>query len=169
MKTYDARGLQAEQYIPLVKQIANSMRFRVPHSIAFSDLMGQGLLGLVEAHVHFDSTRGVPFEAYARVRIKGAMLDLVRQECRATCFAVPYYEEEHWTHDDPVAARASARQRLSLVQKTIAPLGTNVCNVMERVSQGCSLAQTARELNIHDRKAARLRDKAMARLRRAAC
>jgi RNA polymerase sigma factor for flagellar operon FliA len=43
-----------------------------------ADLVSYGLLGLLDAIEKFDPHRGVPFEAYAAVRIRGAVLDGLR-------------------------------------------------------------------------------------------
>jgi RNA polymerase sigma factor for flagellar operon FliA len=52
-------------------------RFGARGSLAADDLLQAGFLGLLEAARAFDSGRGVPFIAYARPRIEGAMLDLL--------------------------------------------------------------------------------------------
>jgi len=76
--------LHAREYFPMVRQIAYSVGCGLPPSVSFDDLFSEGLLGLVEAHIRFDPTRGVPFGAYARIRVRGAMLSYVRKEFRAT-------------------------------------------------------------------------------------
>lgn len=64
--------------IPLVKRIAASLRDRLPESVAQDDLIQAGMLGLIECVDRFESAMGVPFEAYASKRIKGAMVDSLR-------------------------------------------------------------------------------------------
>jgi RNA polymerase sigma factor for flagellar operon FliA len=44
------------------------------------DLVGYGAKGLVEAAARFDGARGIPFVAFARHRIRGAILDGIRTE-----------------------------------------------------------------------------------------
>jgi RNA polymerase sigma factor for flagellar operon FliA len=48
------------------------------------DLVAAGMLGLIEAADRFDESRGIPFEAYSRRRIQGAVLDTLRAEDHLT-------------------------------------------------------------------------------------
>lgn len=61
-----------------VKAIARKIRARLPKGVDVDDLIGYGVLGLIEAIDRYDATRSVPFEAFARPRIQGAILDALR-------------------------------------------------------------------------------------------
>ncbi|WP_028388412.1 RNA polymerase sigma factor FliA [Legionella fairfieldensis] len=63
----------------MVKRIAHHLLGRLPHSVQFDDLIQAGMLGLLEAVRHYDSTKGASFETYAGIRIRGHMLDEVRR------------------------------------------------------------------------------------------
>lgn len=63
---------------PLVTRIAKQFASRVPANVTFDDLMQVGLVGLLEAARRFDPAEGVPFEAFATLRIRGAMNDELR-------------------------------------------------------------------------------------------
>ncbi|RUR18873.1 RNA polymerase sigma factor FliA [Legionella sp. km535] len=63
----------------LVKRIAHHLLGRLPHSVQLDDLIQAGMLGLLEAAIHYDSTKGASFETYAGIRIRGHMLDEVRR------------------------------------------------------------------------------------------
>ncbi len=65
--------------LPLARGMAAGLKARHGLSIPVEDLEGYAMAGLVEAAARFDPARGVPFEAYARYRITGAMWDGVRQ------------------------------------------------------------------------------------------
>lgn len=65
-------------YLPLVRAQARRMAGRVPPSVRAEDLEGYGMVGLLEAIDRFDPDRGIPFEAFARLRIRGAMYDYLR-------------------------------------------------------------------------------------------
>jgi len=67
------------QHIGLVKSIARRMAQRVPSQVEVSELMGVGMIGLVDAAGRYEPSLGVPFEAYARRRVHGAMLDSLRR------------------------------------------------------------------------------------------
>lgn len=63
----------------LVQQLAKMLRLRVPPCFDLEDLIQEGRLGLLDAISKFDAELGVPFAAYARRRILGAMLDSMRR------------------------------------------------------------------------------------------
>lgn len=64
----------------LAKRMALRMAGRLPASVDLDDLIGAGLLGLLDAVDRFEEDRAIPFEAYARTRIQGAILDALRAE-----------------------------------------------------------------------------------------
>ena len=68
-----------EQMAPLVKRIAYHFMARLPASVHVDDLIQAGLLGLLDAAKNFDDTQGAQFETYAIQRIRGSMLDELRQ------------------------------------------------------------------------------------------
>ncbi|WP_277619298.1 RNA polymerase sigma factor FliA [Legionella norrlandica] len=63
----------------LVKRIAHHLLGRLPQSVQLDDLIQSGMLGLLEAAKHYDSSKGASFETYAGIRIRGHMLDEVRR------------------------------------------------------------------------------------------
>src|SRR4030065_284416 len=68
----------ALSYVPLVRAQARHMAGRVPPSVRAEDLEGYGMVGLLEAIGRFDPDRGIPLEAFRRLRIRGAMYDYLR-------------------------------------------------------------------------------------------
>jgi len=66
------------EHSDLVKYIALRLISRLPDHISVEDLISAGVLGLIDAIEKYDSTQGIPFEYYAKIRIKGAMLDEIR-------------------------------------------------------------------------------------------
>jgi RNA polymerase sigma factor for flagellar operon FliA len=65
-------------YIPLVGHIVRETLGRLPSHIGRDELTSAGLVALVQAARSFDSGRGVRFAAYASIRIRGAILDELR-------------------------------------------------------------------------------------------
>jgi len=65
-------------YYPLVRTIALRMARRLPPSVEVDELINIGTLGLIDAVDRFDTSRGVPFKAYAEIRIQGSMFDSLR-------------------------------------------------------------------------------------------
>jgi RNA polymerase sigma factor FliA len=70
---------QVTKYAPLVKRIAYHMMARLPASVEVDDLIQVGLIGLLDAVSRFDGNQGAQFESYATQRIRGAMLDELRE------------------------------------------------------------------------------------------
>jgi RNA polymerase sigma factor for flagellar operon FliA len=65
-------------HAPLVKYLAHRIGARLAGPVDFDDLVGDGLIGLIEAVERFDPSHNVLFKTYAETRIRGAILDGVR-------------------------------------------------------------------------------------------
>ena len=65
-------------HVGLVKVMAHRLAQRLPSQVEMSDLISVGVLGLIDAAGRFKPGLGVPFDAFARRRIQGAMLDSLR-------------------------------------------------------------------------------------------
>ncbi|MBK9179906.1 MAG: sigma-70 family RNA polymerase sigma factor [Acidimicrobiales bacterium] len=68
-----------ERNLPLVRQVVAQVAAHFPRHVDREELARAGTLGLVEAARRYDGERGVPFERFAAQRIRGAILDAVRQ------------------------------------------------------------------------------------------
>ncbi len=66
------------QHCPLVKFMALRLVSRLPNNVQTDDLFNAGVIGLIDAIEKFDPTQGIQFETYAKIRIRGAMLDEIR-------------------------------------------------------------------------------------------
>ncbi len=69
----------ATEFASLVKRIAYQLASKLPASVQVDDLMQAGMLGLLDALDHYDESYGAQFETYASQRIRGAMLDELRE------------------------------------------------------------------------------------------
>ena len=67
------------QYAPLVKRIAHHMMAKLPASVEIDDVIQTGMLGLLDAVNRYQESHGAQFETYAAHRIRGAILDGLRQ------------------------------------------------------------------------------------------
>ncbi len=76
--TMEEKNSYVEQYAPLIKYLADRLAARLPDHISRDDLMSSGVLGLIDAIDKFDPSRAIMFKTYAEFRIKGAMLDELR-------------------------------------------------------------------------------------------
>lgn len=66
------------KYLHLVKYVAGRISVSLPPNVEISDLVNDGVLGLLDAIEKYDDARGVKFETYAITRINGAILDALR-------------------------------------------------------------------------------------------
>ena len=66
------------EHVGLVKALASRLAQRVPSHIELNELVSVGLMGLVEAARRYQPSLGVPFDAFARRRVHGAMVDSLR-------------------------------------------------------------------------------------------
>jgi RNA polymerase sigma factor FliA len=66
------------EHMPLVKRLAHHMKAKLPPSVEVDDLVQAGMMGLLDAINRYEETHGAQFETYAVLRIRGAMLDELR-------------------------------------------------------------------------------------------
>jgi RNA polymerase sigma factor FliA len=77
-KTSDAKSESVRRYAPMVYRVVKQVAERMPRSVDREYLFSAGMMGLLDALQKYDPARGIPFEAYARIRVKGAVLDELR-------------------------------------------------------------------------------------------
>ena len=66
------------EHVGLVKTLAQRLVQRLPAQVEVNDLISVGVLGLIDAATRYKASTGVPFDAFARRRVQGAMLDALR-------------------------------------------------------------------------------------------
>jgi RNA polymerase sigma factor for flagellar operon FliA len=76
--TTAGRNRLVMDHVQLVRVVACRLSHRLPASIELSELIAVGTLALVDAAGRYRPALGVPFEAFARQRVHGAMLDSLR-------------------------------------------------------------------------------------------
>lgn len=80
---YTATGVKnkedfLEEFTPLVKRIAYHMMAKLPASVQVDDLIQAGMIGLLDAITRYEGSYGRQFESYAAQRIRGSILDELR-------------------------------------------------------------------------------------------
>lgn len=75
----DARRQLIEHYLPLVDYVSSRMAVGLPKNVTKDDLASHGVMGLIDAIEKFDHQRGLQFETYASWRIRGSIIDGLRQ------------------------------------------------------------------------------------------
>ncbi len=66
-------------YLYLVKYIAGRLFVNYKNTIEYDDLVSYGIFGLIDAIDKYDLSRGVKFDTYAQIRIRGAIIDFLRE------------------------------------------------------------------------------------------
>jgi RNA polymerase sigma factor for flagellar operon FliA len=75
----ETRDQLVMEHVGLVKTLAQRLAQRLPSQVEMNDLISVGVLGLIDAAARYRPSLGVPFEAFARRRVNGAMLDALRE------------------------------------------------------------------------------------------
>lgn len=82
MYTVNRKNDQKEQmlkaHVSLVKKLAYQLKAKLPPSVELDDLVQAGMMGLMDAINRYEDIHGAQFETYAAQRVRGAMLDELR-------------------------------------------------------------------------------------------
>jgi RNA polymerase sigma factor (sigma-70 family) len=78
--TDTSRNRLVEAYQGLVREVVRRFAYRLPRSVERGDLDTAANFGLISAIEGFDPSRGVRFESYCELRVKGALLDELRNQ-----------------------------------------------------------------------------------------
>lgn len=73
-------GIDPSLYLPLVKSIVDRLDVKIPNYWDKEDVIGYGILGLIEAMGRFQADKGVQFATFASKRIRGSILDALRKD-----------------------------------------------------------------------------------------
>lgn len=79
MQTDAERDRVLMEQLPQVRYIARRIHGRLPRHVPFEDLVHAGVVGLIDALNKFDQSKHVQFSSYAKFRIRGAILDSLRE------------------------------------------------------------------------------------------
>ena len=112
------------EQMPQVKYIARRIHEHLPQHVPFEDLLQAGMVGLIDALNKFDSEKNVKFASYAKFRIRGAILDSLR--------------ENDWSPRD---LRRKSRQIDTVVQKLQTELGRTASEPELAKALGLSLEE----------------------------
>lgn len=70
------------RYLPLVRDVAHTIARRKPPNVEFEELMSWGMEGLLDAYERYRPDKHASFGTYARFRVRGAILDNLREQDR---------------------------------------------------------------------------------------
>ncbi|HEV2691286.1 MAG TPA: FliA/WhiG family RNA polymerase sigma factor [Verrucomicrobiae bacterium] len=120
----DTENALVECYLPLVGAILNRLAGTLPDAVDRQDLYSAGLLGLLAALRKFNPATGVPFDSYARQRIRGAMLDEIRRmdwvpraiRAKARQFQMAYSRLEQELGRSPTRAESAQALEMTMTE-----------------------------------------------------
>lgn len=75
----EERNRALMEHLPQVRYIARHIHDRLPQHVSLEDLVHAGILGLIDAMQKYDGNKNVQFKTYAKFRIRGAILDSLRE------------------------------------------------------------------------------------------
>jgi RNA polymerase sigma factor (sigma-70 family) len=175
IEDYRARALARRDrlvnaHLGLVDAIAARVHSELPPSFDLDDLVGIGYVALLDAAARYRPLKhgGAPFEAFARHRIRGAMLDSVKRR--------HYLENTRPSIDDVPEPMAETSIEISIdagrhhrkVKAAVAQLPPRLRVVIElyHSDEGPSLRQVGKQMNLSKSRVLQLHASAIAELRR---
>ncbi len=78
-RTKTGHELDPTIYLDFVRKVASRMARNLPSHVSLDDLIGAGILGLIDAMERYDPEKSDRFETFAEFRVKGAILDELRR------------------------------------------------------------------------------------------
>jgi RNA polymerase sigma factor for flagellar operon FliA len=104
------------QHLGLVKRVALHLKVRIPPFMELDELIQVGMIGLLEAARAFNPDKGVDFENFALSRVRGAILDEVRQLSYLPRSAVAFNKSESRATDALATELGRAPTQIELAE-----------------------------------------------------
>jgi RNA polymerase sigma factor for flagellar operon FliA len=189
----ESRCRLIERYTPLATSVARRMRVPTSPLMGRDDIESAAVLGLIDAVDRYDPDRGVPFEGYAGLRIRGAVLDELRRlddhtrdERRRARIVVADTDPEigaygavlsldlllesgdrDWAADDETDDRYESQDMRARVEYALRSLPTRQREVLARYyGDSLTLRESAARMGISEARACQLHGRAIVNLRR---
>jgi len=179
----ESRALLIERYLPLARNLARRVRGIGTPVTDGDDLASAAFLGLIDAVDRFEPGRGVPFEAYATLRIRGAMIDELRRtgerarnteaENQPRVLSLDGLLEDEWRDvftvaDDPVDESFDREDLRYRVQGALDGLPPRQRELLARYyADSLTLREAGQRMGISEARACQLHGRAIVNLRRA--
>jgi RNA polymerase sigma factor (sigma-70 family) len=161
------RNELVEQHLDLVRKIAGSLLSLFPPSIEFDDLVQEGNLGLLRAAEMYDRARGVAFAAYAKRRVRGAILDSNRRRHYRNATHCPIEDAPEISEKPDVDQRIDEARLARTVNKVVEILPPRERGIIQRYYlAGHTSKEIAQEIGMLTPRVGELRRAAMGSLKR---
>jgi len=164
----------------MVRAVAGRLRARLPDEcgIEMADLVQAGKVGLLQAARSYEPSRGAPLAGYAKFRIRGEMLDMVRRnmgrERLGSSLPADADGCSDWESRIPASPDSSPqngimnRQRSEMIVEEIDRLPAKYRTVVRlRYSREMTLRQIGQVLSVNESRACQIHQRALSRLKRA--
>jgi RNA polymerase sigma factor for flagellar operon FliA len=181
--SFEGKPLPIEQMMELdgmVRSLAGKLRARLPSQcgVEMADLIQAGNVGLLQAARTFEPGRGAPLAGYAKFRIRGEMLDMVRRNMGRERTVSPMPSDPDgstdWESRIPASAESSPqlgvlnRQRSQVIVEEIERLPARYRAVVRlRYSREMTLREIGALLSVNESRACQIHQRALSRLKRA--
>jgi RNA polymerase sigma factor for flagellar operon FliA len=179
-----ARHALIVRYLPLCRRIAHATKVLPTAALGSEDLEAAGAIGLIQAVDRFDPDRGIPFEGYAVLRVRGAVLDEARRldelsrsaRLRATdddhrgALSLEFLQARGELGDPAQAAevdeRAACDGLRDDVERALAAIPVRERSILASYyTDGLTLAAIGRHLGVSEARVSQLHTRAIAQLR----
>ncbi len=164
----------------IVRCLAGRLHARLPQGcgIEVADLIQAGNVGLLKASQSFEASHGAPLVGYAKFRIRGEMLDLVRRSAgrERPAAGPPKTDSPGADPEDLVPASPDSspqnsvlrQQRAAIIRAELQRLSARDRAVIRlRYSREMTLREIGAELQVNESRACQLHQSALGRLKRA--
>ncbi len=141
------------RHMPLVKKVVDRIEFSAT-DMDRDDLLSIGMIGLMDAVDKFDAGKGVPFESYARVRIKGTIIDELRRAGKVSRNRIrdlnQFYEEKAALEQELMRTPTDEEisQRMGIGARELGKIHETV-NILPTVSLENALFSADRQQSLH--------------------
>jgi len=164
----------------MVRALAGRLHARLPQGcgIEIADLVQAGNVGLLKAARAFEPEFGAPLAGYAKFRIRGEMLDLVRRHAGRdrvpTTLPAIQTEGGEWESACPASPDTSPQssaqrgQRVAIIAEELGRLPSRYLAVIRmRYANGFTLREIGDQLSVNESRACQIHQSALIRLKRA--
>lgn len=151
-----AREKLIEEYVDIVKIVAGRLSIQYGGHVEYEDLVSYGIFGLIDALEKFDLAKEVKFRTYAQIRVRGAIIDQlrnldwiprsIRQKSKKLESAYSHLEEKFKRH----ATEAEVADYMEISKEELQNLLTqinsfNLVSLEEKLEEGTTFDMPKRE------------------------
>jgi RNA polymerase sigma factor for flagellar operon FliA len=146
-KSEDLRSRLISEHAYLARYVVDRLNLKTSAGVDYDDLLSQAVVGLIDAVDRYDPFRGVKFETYAYVRIRGAVVDMLREmdwsprsvrqkenELKRAYASIEVERGRPATDDEAAAALGITRTELDALAQEVAPWA--MVSLEETISSG---------------------------------